>query len=729
MNLGKHFFNLLLALIISQVSFSQSNRITYNNQRLFLSGANLAWLSFAGDIGPTQANYAKFGEILLMMHDSGGNSMRWWLHTNGTISPQFNDSGYVIGPGDGTLDDLKKVLDLAWEREIGLKLCLWSFDMLRSSNNSTVLNRNRLMLNDTNYTRAYIKNCLIPLVNALKGHPAIVAWEIFNEPEGMSNEFGWSEIQHVPMASIQRFVNLCAGAIHRADPAAKVTNGCWAFLALTDVATTSISLGKIGIDLSQLGIAEREDMEKRFTDKYGITLTAEEIVQHYQRAALQANYNYYSDSRLIAAGGDVQGTLDFYSVHYYDWAGTSLSPFSRPALFWNLDKPIVVAEFHMKDTFGVPKQYLFEVLFQNEYAGALPWSWTDNAVTKVEDMLAGMKYMWDNHKNDVDVLGIGGDWPIVTLTAPAPETKFADTAKVVITAEASDKDGSVARVEFFISDTVRIGEAITPPYTMTWSNLKSGLYVITAAATDDKGHKRISKGVQIQVGALQMTRLEAEGAIRSGTPTVRSDPTASRGSYVTMQQTGTITWTIPSVPKDGAYEIVFRYRLSYNTPKNQYININGVRITELAFTGTTNTWLDKSLTVNLTAGQNIVQMELSWGWMDVDYLSVPVTFLTSVKSNNELPLYFSLEQNYPNPFNAMTNVEFRLLVRAKVKLSVYDILCREVAILAHSDLAAGTHAVRWDASNFASGVYFYRLEVQDGSPAGVIQTRKMVLAK
>lgn len=711
-----------LIFLTGQTALAQGSRIRYNNQDLFLSGANLAWLNFAGDIGRGDTDLNSFADILLQMHDHGGNALRWWLHTNGAVSPQFDNAGFVIGPGNGTIQDLKNALDLAWEREIGLKLCLWSFDMLRASNNATVLNRNMLMLTDTTYTRAYINNSLIPMVESLKGHPAIIAWEIFNEPEGMSNEFGWADIRHVPMSDIQRFINLCAGAIHRTDSTAQVTSGAWSFLALTDVPTTTFT--KIGAELAQLSLTEKVQMEARFAQKYGITLSADEIVRHLQRAASQANYNYYSDSRLIAEGGDVDGTLDFYSVHYYDWAGTALSPFHHPATRWELDKPLVVAEFAMQNTFGVLKGDLFKTLFNTGYAGALPWSWTDVNFSTHADMLAGMQYLWDNFRPAVDVNGIGGDWPLVTITSPASDTEFPEGADVTIAAEASDNDGAVVLVEFFASDTLRIGELDAAPYTITWSNIPPNVYTLMAVATDDQGHQRKSNRVTIKVGSPPMTRLEAEAASRTGTPTVFNDPSASNRACLRMQQTGTITWQLPEVPVAGSYEIVFGYRLTYNTPKTQYLNINGTRVASIVFDGSLNTWLEKKLNVNLAQGRNTVQIELFWGWMDIDYLSVPSNIVTSVTSHAGPPADFSLQQNFPNPFNPATAIRYSLAKPEHVKLAVYDLQGRQISVLVDQKQNAGLYEISFDGRKLASGLYVYRLQA-----GAFVDERRMLLVK
>jgi hypothetical protein len=88
------------------------------------------------------------------------------------------------------------------------------------------------------------------------------------------------------------------------------------------------------------------------------------------------------------------------------------------------------------------------------------------------------------------------------------------------------------------------------------------------------------------------------------------------------------------------------------------------------------------------------------------------------------PVNFALEQNYPNPFNPKTGVRFQVLGVSEVKIAVYDLLGREVAVLVNERKAPGSYEVRFDGSGLASGVYVYRLI------AGTfVQSKTMLLLK
>ncbi len=89
-----------------------------------------------------------------------------------------------------------------------------------------------------------------------------------------------------------------------------------------------------------------------------------------------------------------------------------------------------------------------------------------------------------------------------------------------------------------------------------------------------------------------------------------------------------------------------------------------------------------------------------------------------------IPRIYELAQNYPNPFNPTTRVRFQVPGDSDVRLSVYDLLGREVTVLVNERKAAGTYEVRFDANGLASGVYLYRLTA--GSFSAV---KRMVLLK
>lgn len=125
----------------------------------------------------------------------------------------------------------------------------------------------------------------------------------------------------------------------------------------------------------------------------------------------------------------------------------------------------------------------------------------------------------------------------------------------------------------------------------------------------------------------------------------------------------------------------------------------------------------------LTLSHNVTKVELD-----------PVNWiLRSVKETpllaEDVPTSYLLAQNYPNPFNSRTTFEFHLPLRPSgttdpVILKLYDLLGRELAVLVDQSLPAGVYTLTWDAADYPSGVYLYRLQAGDFA-----STKKLVIIR
>jgi hypothetical protein len=99
------------------------------------------------------------------------------------------------------------------------------------------------------------------------------------------------------------------------------------------------------------------------------------------------------------------------------------------------------------------------------------------------------------------------------------------------------------------------------------------------------------------------------------------------------------------------------------------------------------------------------------------------TILSSTETDrNEIPKAFVLHQNFPNPFNPLTNIQFSIPINSHVRIAVYDVLGREIAVLTDKRYSAGIHTTTFDASQLPSGIYLYRLETKEFT-----QVRRMIL--
>ncbi len=117
-----------------------------------------------------------------------------------------------------------------------------------------------------------------------------------------------------------------------------------------------------------------------------------------------------------------------------------------------------------------------------------------------------------------------------------------------------------------------------------------------------------------------------------------------------------------------------------------------------------------------------------------EYFSIKVFPTTNgvFLAGSEIPTEYSLSQNYPNPFNPTTVISYQLPVNSHVALKIFDLLAREVATLVNEKKEAGRYSVQWDASGFASGIYFYRLEARQteaGQASSFVAVKKLVLVR
>ena len=103
---------------------------------------------------------------------------------------------------------------------------------------------------------------------------------------------------------------------------------------------------------------------------------------------------------------------------------------------------------------------------------------------------------------------------------------------------------------------------------------------------------------------------------------------------------------------------------------------------------------------------------------------LPTDIKDEQPARQNLPTNVQLSQNYPNPFNPTTRIQYALPEAAKVRITVYNVLGRRVVELVNNRQSAGIHAVTFDASHLASGVYIYRMRT-----GNTIKTQKMLLIK
>ncbi|HMA63742.1 MAG TPA: hypothetical protein VKO63_01045, partial [Chitinispirillaceae bacterium] len=317
------------------------NWLVVNGQKRFMSGMNLAWINFGTDVGDKGMDINSFTDKIKQIRKAGGNAMRWWLHTDAQNCPKIDATGAVTGLGANSIRNMRMALDTAFAYGVVVDMCLFSFDLLvpgdgtgKTAYSSYNLENNYKFLTDTSKITTYLNKGLKPILDSVGNHPAVMCWEVFNEPEGMLASADWVDVKKkITQNDILRITNRIAGFVHR----------------------NSKKMASTGI----------------------------------------ASFQYcseYSTEKLVAAGGDPDGYLDFYMAHYYpEWQGSEISPFHNEASKWNMDRPILIGEFPANDwssTTTGPSSKLalktsmtskaaFNWAYDKGYAGAMSWAMTE----------------------------------------------------------------------------------------------------------------------------------------------------------------------------------------------------------------------------------------------------------------------------------------------------------------------------------------------------------------
>ncbi len=157
---------------------------------------------------------------------------------------------------------------------------------------------------------------------------------------------------------------------------------------------------------------------------------------------------------------------------------------------------------------------------------------------------------------------------------------------------------------------------------------------------------------------------------------------------------------------------------------------NGNQKWEATYNGGSNNDVNfpNDITVNSSGNVYVTGQSVGTGTF-YDYVTIKYSQVVSIKIiNSEIPTEHNLYQNYPNPFNPQTKIRFdisSLMENKYVSINVYDVLGKNIDKLINEKLKAGSYEVEWNASDYASGIYFYKLLV-NGS---VIDTKKMILIK
>ncbi len=292
---------------------------------VWLNGINTAWMHW-NDFGGDRFDAVLWDAEFRRYAEAGINCARVWLDCDGEVAVAFDRAGFIVGPAPTFLADVEALLGIAERHGVYVLAVLMSFDHVKPSHARHSLWRR--VFNEDVHREAYIRHFVEPLARRFAGDPALLAWEICNEPEWI-----WFRRYGVSRARVVAFHAHVAAALHAAGAGA--------------VTTGSASWRWHG--------------------------------EHW-RGGVRGDQPW-SDASLGAHGAGPGARLDFFQVHYYDWmAPLGWSPYASEAgpgrFLRRVDRPVIIGETKGRRSWLTGRSVAdsYERGAANGYKGVFGWS-------------------------------------------------------------------------------------------------------------------------------------------------------------------------------------------------------------------------------------------------------------------------------------------------------------------------------------------------------------------
>ncbi len=390
--------------------------------------------------------------------------------------------------------------------------------------------------------------------------------------------------------------------------------------------------------------------------------------------------------------------------------------------------------------------------------------------TKVgEDLIAPYSYSWtgaaagtysitakaiDNQgkattssARSITVAGNAG--PIVSITSPTTGATFSAPATINITANATDPDGTVSKVEFYVG-TTKLREDLTAPYSYSWSGVAMGTYSLTAKATDNLGKVTTSAVVSVTITSCAPTYTmgcsDGDFINNFSFNTLVNDNSGCGGGtatgYTIYPASGTYT---TAVTPGQAYTLKVQSGAAYPQGLGVWIDYNGDRdfndAGEFVYksSSATTSLLTATITIPTTAVAGPRQMRvrsrynailastdacssISYGEAEDYTITINTPTTPTVSAINSAVSEAGLQSGsgntlrvYPNPFTDDATVEFAFAQDEEYSVKIYSANGTLVKTLTTGKAKAKSiMQVKWVDKQTAAGLYFVRLESKQG---------------